>query len=112
MENAIDTIEPNWNDRDVQARGNHTDAAAKWLDAARFRSLTLGEDEDGPSVAHELAHVLQRVTRPDLALWNRKRVEEETGKVIVQGVGERLSPGVFSREEVRPEELLEHCRCG
>src|SRR5205814_7621781 len=76
-QDAIDAVEPYGNDRELEPRRDHADAAAKRLDRTRRRALALGKDQHRPSAARQLADVLQRLPRADFALWDGEGVKEE-----------------------------------
>src|SRR5687767_5498304 len=108
MKNFLEAVQPDRNDWNVEARGNHTYAGLKAVDLAVIGSLSLRVNENRISLADEFPDVTQGLSGPRLALRQRERVEEESRQVVIEAVRRPLHPRVLRGMEMGLEELLRH----
>ena len=77
MKDLVQTLEPDRDDRDAQARRDHSDAGLEWLDFSPVRPFAFGEDQHGLTGSQQLPHVAQRLPGARFTLRQRERIEEQ-----------------------------------
>src|SRR5262245_19440803 len=82
MEHLLHPVETNRNDGHIEPRSDHADAPAEGSDRPGLASDALRKNQDRPVVAYQVAHVMERMARTDLALRDREAVEVKARKVI------------------------------
>ena len=92
----IHPAEPDRNNRDVEAAGQHRRTGLEALRVVTADSSSLGEDDQRPPGADQLAGVTEGLPCPGFPLWEREGVEESRDQVVVESVRE---PGA---QAVRP----------
>ena len=106
MEHAVEPLEPDRHDRNLQAGGEHADTGLERADLARVRPAPLGKDQYRGARAQQLAEMADGFAGAGLALGQREHVEEQAGQVVVEAVREPPPQRVSADAEVRREEFL------
>src|SRR5687768_6705335 len=110
MQDLVDVVNADGDDRKLEPRGDHANAAAKGGHLSTFRAHTFGKDQYRETVTGHLGHLPQRLPCAGLPLRKPKSVEEERGEVVVQTLRENVPPRLPFRKEMRLEKFLQHGR--
>ena len=108
MEDFLDSTQSNGYDRHPQSGRDEADARLKRMNLACFGSLALGEEENRPSAADQVAKIPQRAARTGLSLWQGKRIERQRQKPVQEAVPEPLELRMPLRMKMGIEELFPH----
>src|SRR5262245_55586929 len=101
MQHLVYPFDANRHDRNSQPGRDHPNSRPEAPDDAVAHALTLWEDQDRESAFDDLAHVSKRLARADLALRQRKGVEEEGREIVVEAVRKPFATRVLGRKEMR-----------
>ena len=102
VQDAVETLEPDRNDRDAEPGGDHRRSGLELADARRPPSGG-PPGRSGPSIrGNQLANISQRLPRARFPLRERERVEEQRGEVVVRAVGEPRRSGRTARGRSAP----------
>src|SRR5262249_52849351 len=88
MQDFVEALDSDGDDRHVETRGNHPDSGPERPDLSSVGPLTLGKDEHRKAVLENLADVPHRLTCAGFALRQRERVEEQGRQIVVEAVRE------------------------
>ncbi len=75
MEHPLHPVYMNGDDGHIEPWSYHANAAAEGSDRPGLASDALRKNQDRPVIADQVAHVMERVARADLALRDREAVE-------------------------------------